>query len=358
MNSRVSVGLVFLLAACGSNRAQVFPEFDGSLSAFTLEASVDQVQHCASPPCLDWSTAALPVATSEHFVGMIGSAIFVAGGGNFDLNQRGPTSSTIYGADLQSAPLTPRFSTQGGLSSPLIAGTALGVGDSIFVFGGVTVGGANLSVLRGTLTQGALSFASVAQFPAETIAPAAAGFRAQDGERIVLVGGASDSAVLATTYIWNPATSTISDGPALPQARGYASAVTIDNHVYVVGGIGASNRNVTSVLRSRHDATQALVGWDQVAAFDGGYGASLFVLGDYVWYVGGLRNMTISREVLRAPIVDGEVRLPFVVAGGPLPSAVASAATVVANGKVCILGGRGRARYHSTDAVQVGGIRP
>ena len=325
---------------------------------------------CASSPCLRWTrgpdlssptsdaSAALLDVSGHPFVALIG-------GGNFLLDESGPFSATTAVASLEGASLG-AFTSIGG---PRALGfhNALVIEGQIYVFGGFDSRSYNERVFIGapTLADSSISVAwTPSAAPAPTLSVGAGCVMLGEGaaRRVYWMGGATESGVLRTVSVYDPATDTWSVGPSLPAARGYISALTYGGHAYVIGGINASNLAVPDVLVSTHDAAGALTGWQVATTLaDAPWSSVAFVLetragAPYLFVAGGASGQTVTRTVLRAAIhPDGSLG-DFVDAGTDMPSAIQRASALVHGNRAYVLGGKDQLRNRSTDLVFIGAL--
>jgi N-acetylneuraminic acid mutarotase len=69
------------------------------------------------------------------------------------------------------------------------------------------------------------------------------------GGKLVIAGGTVGTSPSANVYEFDPATGRVSLLAQLPAAVGHAAAVVVGGAVYVLGGIDASGRTVSTVTR-------------------------------------------------------------------------------------------------------------
>lgn len=78
------------------------------------------------------------------------------------------------------------------------------------------------------------------------------------------------------------------DGPSLPAPRTHHTSIVHDGRIYVFGGFNNVSDGITDVLRSTHDASGNLTGWEIVGQWDEArWSAPPFVHDGYIYLLGG-----------------------------------------------------------------------
>lgn len=324
---------------------------------------------CASRPCLRWETGPELMAptsdASAEIVEVSGQPFVVLlGGGNFDFDETGP-----FAARFSAASLSGSLGSFAALTGPRRMGfhNSLVVDGNIYVLGGFDDRTSNNRVFVGRPGMTGSDFTmtwtpSVGTTTELRVGGAAIALGEGANRRIYWVGGATETGVLRSVASYDPATDTWGAGPMLPAPRAYISALTYNGRAYVLGGINASNAQVNDVLISTHDAAGSLTGWEVAARIDGAPWSSVaFILestagAPYLFLAGGGSGMSISRNVLRAPIqADGSLGA-FVDAGTDMPRGIQRASAVVHGNRVFVLGGKDQVLNRSTAQVLIGAL--
>jgi len=146
-------------------------------------------------------------------------------------------------------------------------------------------------------------------------------------DHLYLIGGSSQEPLNNVTVAPIMADGSIgawTAGTALPAARSHHAAVVWDDRIYLIGGFGAGQAQANPVLRSVHDATGALTGWEEVGTMpEAPWTSGAFVRNDFIYVVGGGEGSSFFSKyvdrVRRAPIgADGHVGA-FEDVAAPLP---------------------------------------
>jgi hypothetical protein len=148
------------------------------------------------------------------------------------------------------------------------------------------------------------------------VAHGTAALRSIAGDRdLFLVGGTDGETASADTRRYDLETDTwVLDAP-LPTPRTHHAMVLDDDRLIVLGGFSGTNAApdpVSTILRSVHDETGAITGWDEIGTLDDPpWTASSFVHDGHLYLVGGGRggghhgDSGFLDRVRRAPIEEG-----------------------------------------------------
>jgi hypothetical protein len=131
------------------------------------------------------------------------------------------------------------------------------------------------------------------------------------GNTLVLIGGTDGSAarnrVFISPIMEDGSNGPWTEGPRMPTARSHHTAVVFRGRLYLAGGfsgmpVGNAIEPLPDVLRSVHDDTQAITGWETVATLsDPPATHSALVHDDYMYILGGVVGSTFVATVRRAP---------------------------------------------------------
>jgi non-specific serine/threonine protein kinase len=267
----VAVVAVALLAA-GTRLAE--GPGSGSKSAGQRQAAL-----ATAPPPVDagpWRALRdLPTARQQVAGAVTDGTLWVVGG----LSGESGASSKVEGYD----PAIDTWKSAPDLPLPLHHAMAVTYRGELVVLGGWTPEGTNLS---GTTSNRvfALRSGTWVELPA-MLRPRAAGAAAVVGDRIVVVGGQANGALIGPSEVFDG--SRWDDAPALPTPRDHLAAVSDGTSLYAVGGrVLSADANLATVERydpvARH--------WNRLADMPtarGGLGAD--IVGRRIVAVGGER---------------------------------------------------------------------
>lgn len=179
--------------------------------------------------------------------------------------------------------------------------------------------GGNVATTEGTLSQPVLHGALHRRLRA-------------DGTRgdAFLIGGSAGSTLSNAARRYDDSEAWVNDAP-LPGARSHHAAVEHDGHIYILGGFSGTTAapvGEPSILRSTHDASAHITGWETVGTLeDPPWTAAAFIRENFVYVVGGgvsgghHGGGEFIDQVRRAPIMaDGSIGT-FVELNGHLPVA-------------------------------------
>lgn len=324
---------------------------------------------CMSAPCLRWEMGPelmAPTSDASAELVEVGGRAFVVviGGGNFDFDETGPFAARSSAASLDTS-----LSPFAALAGPRRMGfhNSLVIDGNVYVLGGFDDRTSNNRVYVGTpgVTGSELAMAWTPSAGTTTelrVGGATVALGEGADRRIYWIGGATESGVLRSVASYDPTTDTWGTGPMLPAPRAYISALTYNGRAYVLGGINASNAQVNDVLVSTHDASGALTGWEVATTMnDAPWSSVAFILessagAPYLFLAGGGSGMTISRNVLRAPIQPDGSLGAFVDAGADMPRGIQRSSAVVHDNRVFVLGGKDQVLNRSTAQILIGAL--
>lgn len=167
-------------------------------------------------------------------------------------------------------------------------------GNQVFLLGGITQDaqgpGASTSWLAGQLAGGRVTEWRRGALPQEVrVHPT--------GElvngRLYLIGGTGSQgtvldSVRVATLGPDGLPRAFEPAPALPAPRSHHASIVVNKHILVMGGFTTGQVPTGDVLRSVHDATGALTGWEVVGQLpDPPWTSSALVHRGWVWLVGG-----------------------------------------------------------------------
>jgi hypothetical protein len=189
--------------------------------------------------------------------------------------------------------------------------------------------------------------------------------------RIILIGGIGSSGPQATVKV-SPLEETSSfdedafngdwsTAPSLPAPRTHHGSVIHNEHIYVFGGFNSATGALTDVLRSTHDESGALTGWEVVGQWEGArWTPTPVVYGDYLYLLGGgegrQASATNAATITRVELTDDGIG-EITAAEDGLPqsrSHVHQAPIHEESGTIYSVGGRVGDAFDSTDRVLVG----
>jgi hypothetical protein len=186
--------------------------------------------------------------------------------------------------------------------------------------------------------------------------------------RLVILGGLGRESPQATVQTLPLSSEGLnaewSQAPSLPEPRTRHNSVVHDGHIYVFGGYNQQDGKLETVLRSTHDASGALTGWEKVGKWKGArWTPTPAVVGEYLYLLGGGNGRNDSAEnvatVTRVRFqADGLGT--FVDADNELPLArshVQQAPLHEESGTIYSVGGRVGSSFNSTNRVLIGDIQ-
>lgn len=288
------------------------------------------------PACatLTWREAPPLPRVSDHHTTFIAAddtaaALFVVGGIESD-TQGGAAavSDRIDRAPIGPDGLTGAFTDDRRLPAPLAFHAQARDDRHVWLAGGITraLGAptASRTVYHLTLGPGATleGITDCGALPAATIHPTA---ELLDG-RLHVIGGSTD-APLDTVWVAaiepDGCPGPFAAAPPLPETRSHHASAVIDGRIHLFGGFGPNQTPRRTILRSTHDATGALTGWEPAGELDPApWTAAALVLDDTVWLLGGGEGSGVTArfvdKVRRAVITDGTIG-PFEAVTDPLP---------------------------------------
>jgi Carbohydrate binding domain len=128
---------------------------------------------------------------------------------------------------------------------------------------------------------------------------------------------------------------------ALPAAVDYATSVTANGYVYVIGGINTSGSQVSTVYYAKLNADGSVGSWStNTHALPAGLdGSTTVVANGYVYVIGGYNGSATVNTVYHAPLnSDGSIG-SWTSDAQTLPVNTSGATGVVADGYVYVIGG-------------------
>lgn len=253
------------------------------------------------------------------------------------------------------------------LPFPIAFHAQIVVQDQVFLLGGITQDaqgiGANPAYLAGRVVDGQVAQWRAGALPQEVrVHPTGEAL----GNRLYLIGGTGaqgavlDSVRVATLGPDGPGP--FEPAPALPAPRSHHASIVVNGHILVLGGFTTRQVPMPAVLRSVHDATGALTGWEEVGTLpDTPWTSSALVHRGWLWLVGGGEGEGADAHfvaTVRGAPLDAEGRPgAFEIFDRPLPLARSHVhQTPVHQGFVYSVGGRiaSGGGLRSTNRVLVG----
>lgn len=159
---------------------------------------------------------------------------------------------------------------------------------------------------------------------------------ALEGKIYVLGGFDGDLAIRDSVQIFDTATQTWSDGPALPEAMHHGNAAVVDGTIYVLGAMVTINFTVIGDVWAWNPATDT--GWTSRASMPAGTArgsAIVGVIGGTIYLAGGLRSGAVAEVSAFDPIANQwDTTLPA------LPAARDHGCGGAVGGKLYVTGGR------------------
>ncbi len=151
--------------------------------------------------------------------------------------------------------------------------------------------------------------------------------------RIFVIGGRQGNVISAGIWFYAPERGLWVELPDLPETRIGHSAVVVNNHLYVFGGIGGSQQVLRLDLSSNQWETE---NWQSLAAMpDPGSRMALAVDGELIYLLGGIDEQGQEQNAVRIYNTStGKWK-----AGVALPYAVSSAMAGVLSDGLHIVGG-------------------
>ncbi len=381
----LATGALAGLTACGAPAAEPLPQTDAGVlqpepDAGSGSGDADAGTDAGTPPApctedgacfIDWADLEpYPVAVDHHttFVheGPAGAYLHVMGGVRV-LNE---AFQAMY-PQLRRA----KIGANGSLGEWEVAGTLPAslsfhglarAGDRTYLVAGLTTSGGQPSVNGVTYV---LDYDSEGKPTVRTGSGVAEAFLhpgvASVGGRLYVVGGSGTThnpkgTVLVSTLGEDGLNGAWSAGPGLPQPRSHHAVVVHDERMYLVGGFTTGQVPLNDVLRSVHDATGALTGWEAVGTLESSpWTHAAFVHGEWLYVVGGgeggpgqERYVARTRRARIAP--DGTLGEFEEVAGLlPVPRAHVHQ-TPVHDGRIYSVGGRLFPALTTIDRVFIG----
>jgi len=311
------------------------------VSAFTLTA------FAASPGDVDaWAdTTSLPQnLTYSNSVTYNGFAYTIGGDNGSSL------VDTVYSAPLNLDGTIGAWTATTSLPQPLSGSTSVVYNGYVYVIGGYngssplvdTVYSAPLN-LDGTVGAWTTSVNTLPQTVNDSISIAYNGY-------IYVMSGFNGSTLQNTVYSASVNNGTVgawaTSANTLPQALQYASAITYNGYVYVIGGLGSIeysdsvysaplgvNGTIGTWATSPNSLPQALLGHNAVS-YNG-----------YAYVIGGDSNSGLSDSVYSAPLgVNGTIGT-WATSPNSLPQVLRFASAITYNGYAYNIGGGGMSGY-------------
>lgn len=207
----------------------------------------------------------LPEARHHGMSAAVGQRLFFMGG----YTPAGDPSASVW--ELVEGEWVDR----GALPTPVAAGAAVTMGESIFVIGGVPEG----NVYRYDIQDDTWAAVPAPDTPREHVAAVAL-----DGE-IWAIAGRWEGEIFDTTEIYNPDARLWRAGPSLLEARSGFGAVVIDGSIFVAGGeVFSPDEALDSVERLEHFRGQ----WEVIQSLPHGlHGNPLVAIGTEIYLPGG-----------------------------------------------------------------------
>ncbi|MEO8701867.1 MAG: kelch repeat-containing protein [Kofleriaceae bacterium] len=156
------------------------------------------------------------------------------------------------------------------------------------------------------------------------------------GGKLYILGGFDDAGnVIDAVQIFDPATCTYAEGPALPKLVHHANAATLDGTIYVLGSMQTGNFVAIPDTWSWNPETETT--WTVRAPMPAGSQRGSAVAGEIdgkLYVAGGLRNGAVAEVSSYDPVADAWT------AEAPLPAARDHGCGGALAGKLYVLGGR------------------
>jgi hypothetical protein len=185
------------------------------------------------------SHAPAPTARSEVAAGQLGAEIYVVGG--FTADGRDSRKVEVYDAAADRWHAAPDYPI--GVHHTAV----VGVGTTLFVFGGATTEAFLPTPLAFKLAPGAAAWTPIAPLPAPRLAHAAA---VVDGKVYIVGGLGGDRALARTVDVYDPVRDTWGSAPDLPTGRDHLTAVEAGGRVLVLGGDRQSHATDLDVVEA------------------------------------------------------------------------------------------------------------
>ncbi len=279
---------------------------------------------------------------------VIGGYVYLMGGAN-----GGTASRTVERAEIRGGGLLGPFTMVGMLSSAREGASSVALGNRVFVAGGTD----------GTTARNTVEFAEInpdgtlrafAPSPNSRLSTARHGASsALVGNYWYTVGGAAtdplrglDRAEMNVSRAFGAPRN--NPPPGLAGLRGTHSAVAIGPYVYVLGGHGdggLSDTRGTERARVRDDGTfEPFQGYSPVsAATQYRVGTQVAVVGSFLYLIGGVWGSTYSGTMLRIQINDDASLGPVMTM--PAGTDLVHGRALVLDDRVCVFGGTNATEY-------------
>lgn len=371
MSLRRRVAPLFALALAGACSTPAVEPADAGADATAPDANGHGI-HWASGPALP---EPLAYATAQIFAVDMTSYVYVIGGSSASRGSLGTVSSAVYRARIDGDTLGAweriGVIAPGGVTQGLVGHGSLPIHDAMGNQGAAIAGG-------GDLTHGALPIVLAvysdpldghlfdwSRFPPMLAEGQSFGvFVPFDPFDFALVGGIVNSAPSTRVVIASVRNGSTSpdwtSGPPIPEARAHPAYFVRALEVYLLGGEN-NDGPVSDVVRTVHDASDAVTGWETVGTIDGApVAAAAFVYHDEAWLAGGIDGTTFdgppSARVRRAPFdAMGHVGT-FADDAESLPLPLAGSALATDFDHYFLIGGMTTPDLTATDAVVIGTI--
>lgn len=270
---------------------------------------------------------------------VIGSFLYVVGGyGSGWLN-------TVERAPINADGSLGAFSTAGTLAAPRAGAAVVVFGGYLYVISGESTGTVRVATIERAAIAADGTLGSFAVLSGVTLS---AGrhepYAFVIGNSLYVLAGSGDqmSTIERATIAPDGSLGAFAVAGSLLAPRQGATAVVVENNLYVIGGINASSQSLGTVeqIPINPDGT---LGQSTLATstLQGRHNARAMVLGDDVYLIGGLRDTTTLDTVDRAPIGTGGTLGNFVnVPGAKLTSTRETPALAIVGNTIHAISGR------------------
>ncbi|MBO9540321.1 IPT/TIG domain-containing protein [bacterium] len=273
---------------------------------------------------------------------VIGNYLYVLGGRSSTTSYTGNVSRALINADGTTGNLI----AAGSLSTARSGHSCAVVGNYLYVIGGYN--GGYLNSVERALINADGTLGSFTPFTSSSLFTSRSDHASVIvGSYLYLIGGFNES------YLYDMERATLNSdgtigpfapvpGASLATPRGFHSAVTLENYLYLVGGANNAG-SLNSVERAPINPDGTLGAF---AAFGGSTlstprsGHSATIIGDYLYLFGGKNGASVLSSIERAPISAGGVLGAFSAVGGILlPTAMQRLNTLLVGSHLLIIGG-------------------
>jgi uncharacterized repeat protein (TIGR03803 family) len=305
-------------------------------------------EFCQQTNCTDGVAPSTPLV--QHTDGKLYG--FTVHGGDTSVCQ-GDGCGVLYSFDVGLKPFVTLVTTSGKVGSKIgilgqgfsaesivkfngVTATTVARSGSTFLYATVPAGASNGYV---TVTTGSTALTSSQKFVVHdswgkgTVIPTAVQAAATGviGGKVYVVGGATNSAIIATNQVYSPTSNTWTTGAPMPTARFAAAAAVVDNILYVIGG----NPNGSSQLNVVEAYNPVTNTWSTKASMPTARDSSGAVVeGGKIYVIGGYDNTSHRLATVESydPATDTWATEASLTVAKSYPAAALLGTTIVAAG--------------------------